>query len=190
MQVRMLLVISLAMAGVSAAGQPRISFEQDRVVAEGIIPGAQVAWFSVAREPAPFQAAMIRREAVVTDTTGAGSVSFDLGQDVPACSIWVAVDLASGELEVAAPPSEPLREVTLPPGAFRSAPSGKLARLVQATHLLEVFVARPGAGAWVGTLTDQEDPDLKRPSHGQVSIALERLQPVGATAPAPDEFLA
>jgi hypothetical protein len=166
--------------------KPRIEFGSNEVLATGITPGGSVAWFSVAREAAPFVAVMARREAIVTDSGGSGTVSFDVGKPVPECSISVAVDLASGDFAVASPPSYPLREVALSPGAFRNAPNGKLARVVQDSHLLEVFVARPGVGAWVAMLTDQEDQTA--PTHGSVAVALERLQPVGPTTAAPDEF--
>jgi hypothetical protein len=168
--------------------KPRIEFGSNEVLATGITPGGSVAWFSVAREAAPFVAVMARREAIVTDSGGSGIVSFDVGKPVPECSIWVAVDLASGEFAVATPPSYPLREVALPPGAFRNAPNGKLARVVQDSHLLDVFVARPGMGAWVATLTDQEDQAA--PTYGSVAVVLEHLQPVGATAAAPEQFSA
>jgi hypothetical protein len=170
--------------------KPQITFKETAVVVSQVTPFGQVAWFSVAREAEPFQAAMIRRDAIVTDTSGAGSVSFDVGKPVPPCSIWVAVDLKTGEFAVAAPPDEPLREVAVPPGALRNASNGKFSRFVQNTHLLEFFVARPGIGAWVATLTDQDNPSEVIPGDGVVAVVLEQLTPVGATVVAPSEFLA
>jgi hypothetical protein len=190
MRVRFRIAVLSLLIALPAMGELQITFEGDVVVASQVTPFADVAWFSVAREAQPFQAVMVRREAIVTDATGTGTVSFDVGKAVPPCSIWVAVDLKTGEFAVAAPPDEPLREVGVPPGALRNGPNGRLNRFVQDTHLLEVFVARPGTGAWVATLTDQDNPSEVTPGDGTVAVGLERLESVGATKAAPTEFLA
>ncbi|MFH1177309.1 MAG: hypothetical protein V1750_07870, partial [Acidobacteriota bacterium] len=63
MRVALLSVLALVVAGISAAGKPSISFEQSRVVADGITPGAQAAWFSIARERPGWTTRVVRRES-------------------------------------------------------------------------------------------------------------------------------
>jgi hypothetical protein len=168
---------------------PQITFEENRVAASGLTPGAQVAWFSVAREPAPFVGVMVRREAILASDV-VGTAVFELDAEVPLCSIWVAVDLASGEFTVAVPPDYPLRELNLPSGTVRNGPKGKLDRIFKESHLIEVFVARPGTGAWVVTVADGSEEDEDGPANGTLSLALDRMAPVNASPPPPDEFAA
>lgn len=97
----MLLVVPL-----SAAALPEISFEPSAVVARGITPKGQAVWFSVAREISRRSIDVVPRHAVTADEDADGAVRLELGQEVPLRSVWFAVDLATGETAVAAPPPE------------------------------------------------------------------------------------
>ena len=183
---------SLTVALVATAtfgGNLKIAFDEKQVLVEGLTPGGQVVLFSVAREPAPFVSVMARREVILSGD-GSGGATFDLDSGVPLCSIWVAVDLADGDFTVATPPGYPLRELNLPAGSLRNGPKGKLDRLFKESHLIEILVARPGGGAWAATVSDGSDEDEDGPANGTLTFGLERLERVGESPAAPDEFAA
>lgn len=93
------------------AATPAVTFEEAAVVASGLEPAARVGWFSVAREPGESVSRIVRREAVVADDDGDGTVRFELDAPVPQSSVWFAVDLAGGALTVASPAGRSKRRV-------------------------------------------------------------------------------
>src|SRR4051812_12861939 len=93
---------------------PAITFDQSSVSVAGVSPKGQAVLFSVAREVAEVDVAtVVRRSQVLPDDDGDGVVKLDLGRDVPFRSVWVAVDLATGQVAAAAPEGYPLRRVEL-----------------------------------------------------------------------------
>src|SRR5215208_391656 len=95
----------------AAPAPPAIRVEAAAVVAEGIPAEGRIAWFSVAREATGEGSRSVRRKVLAADDDGDGVVRFALGQPVPPRSMWAAVDLATGELALAAPDGYPLRQV-------------------------------------------------------------------------------
>ena len=92
---------------------PAITFDKSSVSVKGIGAKGQTVLFSVAREVAEDDVAtVVRRSQVLPDDDGDGVVTLDLGRDVPLRSIWVAVDLATGQAAAAAPEGYPLRRVS------------------------------------------------------------------------------
>ena len=170
------------------AGKPQIAFEARAAVAIGVSPGGEVAWFAVAREPAEFNAVIVRREAVIADEDGDGKVRFEIDKPVPFRSIWVAVDLVSGEFALATPADYPLRELRLNPNAFRSGRAGRLEAFGEGREFLQLFAARPGVGAWVATVFDGSPEDQDGPTNLSVEARLSDMDPIQEGPPPPDAF--
>ncbi len=177
-----------AAARAAAPSPPAISFEERAVVLSGASAGAKVAWFGVAREPVDYGGVIVRREALVADQDGDGTVRFELDRAVPFRSIWAAVDLTSGEFAVATPAGYPLRELKLNPNAFHSRGNGKLDLFGEGREFLALFVARPGAGSWVMTVYDGGAEDEDGPANLAVTMDPAAMTPVGDSPPAPDAF--
>jgi hypothetical protein len=95
------------------APAPAITFEKSTVAVAGITPKGQAVLFGVAREIAADDVAtLVRRSQVLSDDDGDGTVSLDLGEEVPFRSLWVEVDLATGQVTAATPEGYPLRLVS------------------------------------------------------------------------------
>jgi hypothetical protein len=182
-----LLALLVLVAAAPLAAQPAISFEPTAVVASGISPGGQVAWFGVARESEDHAARIVRRETVATDDDRDGAVRLDLGREVPLVSIWVAVDLATGQAALATPEGFPLRRIALPGAGAVSGESGP-DRLELNRGYLELLVVRPGTGIWGATVGDGGEADDDGASDGRVTVALAHLRAGGTSPAAPQSF--
>ena len=161
---------------------PEISFQQRSVTVDGITAQGQVVWYSVAREVAEDDVAtLVRRSGVRTDDDGDGRVSWDMEGDVPARSIWVAVDLATGRLAVAAPEGYPLRRVGWR-GRGLGRNNARADRVEDLRTYADVLLVRPGEGAWRLTAGDGSDQDDDGVADGKLAVALDRMRSVEGSA--------
>jgi hypothetical protein len=190
-----LLSFLLPMIAIAAVAQqppgppaPAISFEKNAVVVAGITSKGQAVLFGVAREIAEDDVAtLVRRSQVLTDDDGDGTVRLDLGKEVPFRSVWVAVDLATGQFTTAAPEGYPLRLVGwqgsgIERGAARSD------RVEDVRTFAEILLVRPGVGAWQITVGDGSSSDDDGAADGQIAAALDRMTAVAGTAAPPSRF--
>lgn len=171
---------------------PYLTFEELAVVAGNVTPKGQVAWFSVAREALEFEAAVVRREAVLTDEDEDGIVRFEMEKGVPLRSIWVVVDLTSGEFALGTPADYPIEKGqgvgdVLDVGSKGA--TGKLDLLVGRREMLEVFVARAETGAWAATAFDGGEMDQDGEATNSVAMEPAGMEPVADSPPAPEELL-
>jgi hypothetical protein len=167
---------------------PAITFDKSSVAVAGISPKGKAVLFSVAREVADDDVAtVVRRSQVLPDDDGDGGVKLDLGHDVPFRSVWVAVDLATGQVAAAAPEGYPLRLVNWRGvGIVRG--NSHADRVEDARAFAEVLLVRPGAGAWQLTVGDGSAGDDDGAADGKIAAALDRMTPVAGTDPPPARF--
>jgi hypothetical protein len=170
------------------AQAPAISFQTSSVTVAGVTGKGQVVLFGVAREVAEDDVAtVVRRSQVLTDDDGDGTVQWDLGRDVPFRSVWVAVDLATGQVAAAAPEGYPLRRVDWRGlGIVRG--NSRADRVEDARTFAEVLLVRPGQGAWRLTVVDGSAADDDGAADGKLAAALDRMIPVAGTAGPPARF--
>ncbi len=157
------------------AAPPAVSFEAHSVAASGVTPRGKVVWFSIAREIDRQSARIVPRIELATDDDGDGEVRFDLAREVPARSIWFAVDLATGEAGVATPDELGLQEVELPARAIPAA----LNRLDLDRRFVYIVLVRPGVGAWTLRVGDGGAADDDGQPDGNLRAALARLEGIG-----------
>ena len=167
---------------------PAITFDKSSVSVAGVSPKGQAVLFSVAREVAEDDVAtVVRRSRVLPDDDGDGVVKLDLGRDVPLRSVWVAVDLATGQVAAAAPEGYPLRLVKWR-GVGIVHGNAHADRVEDARTFAEVLLVRPGAGAWQLTVGDGSAGDDDGAADGKLAAALDRMTPVAGTTPPPTKF--
>jgi hypothetical protein len=186
-----LLIVLLAVLGLiwprSAAAAPALTYEEQAVVVSGVTPQGQVVWFSLAKQIEGYMAHFVTRRDLLADTDGDGVVRFELDRTVPLQSIWVAVDLASGEAVVGTPEGYPLRDASEPPGHGRGEP-GRPDWVTTGRQMLELLVVRPGQGAWTASLLDGGGDDDDHGADGRLTASLARLHAVGASPAPPERF--
>lgn len=109
----MLSAMSLAAAIPAAADQgtpPEIELEASSVIVHGVPRGHSAVLFGFAQDVQHFVITLRRWEQIL-EHGDSNDLTFALDRPVPQTSIWLAVDLTTGLVGVAAPEGMPLREL-------------------------------------------------------------------------------
>lgn len=176
MAVAALLGITVPASPVSAA---QLELTVDAAVVSGLAAGGEAAVLAVWRERVLDAATRVTRiHEVVVDDDGDGVARLELGRPVPEASLWIVVDLATGDTEMAAPGAFRLRELKADTRAFRK----NLDSIAVDRTDLEILAVRPGVGAWSLSLSDGGDLDGDGMTDGRAVAALADLTPLGRTA--------
>lgn len=186
------LVLSLVVLAVPAAADaaaPAVRFDARSVALTGLTPSGSVAWTSVSREPQGYSTLTASRSGVAT-ADALGEATIELEGDVATASVWVVVDLDGGGFAVAAPQGTSFREIAFDGRSVVADPQGKLNRLVHTRPYVELFLARPGVGAWATAAGEGAEGDDDGVQDGSLRITLAGLQPLAASPPPPDELAA
>ena len=184
-----LILVVLAAARAADAATPTVSFDARSVGLAGLTPSGSAAWTSVSREPQGYSTLIASRSGVAT-VNALGEATIELDADVATVSVWVVVDLATGSFTVAAPPGTSFREIGFDARSVVENPQGQLNRLVHTRPYLELFLARPGVGAWVMTAGEGAAGDDDGEHDGSLRTTLATMQPLAASPPPPDELAA
>jgi hypothetical protein len=184
-----LLLLTLTPIAATAA-PPLLTIGTDTVTVDGATPDGTVAWLSVSRRPlGTHQRVEIRRELGQADTTG--HAELELADPVTAKSLWAVVDLATGELALAAPPESLLAERALLPEAFEQDAAGEAVRLHHDRRKVEALVVRPSAerpSAWAGQVEDGGTLDEGVAYDGEITLSPATLPPLAEDQPPAEAF--
>lgn len=162
------------------AGGPQISFEEDRVVARAVTPGAEVVWFAVAWERGEWMEHLRRWQAVAVDEDADGIVEYRVEGGVPARSVWAVADLATGGFSVASPPGFPVfKQAPFPSRSLEYSPAGRVLALGDERRALDLLAVRPKRGAWVMWVRDGGARDSDGAQDGRVRASFEDMRPLG-----------
>lgn len=173
------LVLGLTAASGAARAQvkpePRLSFEETAVVASGLTPGKAVAWLGVERIiDADLAAELVQRSG--SRTAGADGVSrFELGRPAAQRSVWVAVDVESGDFAVSAPEGYQVVR-RFKPARLEVVDGGGADAIVDGRSYLFGLVVRPKEGAWTFQGGDGGPQDDDGETDGRVRFALDQLE--------------
>ncbi len=151
----------------------------------GLAPGGRAAVLAVSRERSFGTTRVQRVHLVAVDDDGDGVAILPLDHPASPTSVWIVVDLATGETSIQAPAAFGVREMAVDPRRLRQAAG----RLIVDREDLEILAVRPGIGAWSLSLHDGGDLDGDRTADGAVTVDLLDLQPLGDEAAAlPDDL--
>lgn len=136
----------------AAPGTPMtVTFGERSLTFTGVMPGEQVAVFGLTREPLgkhPMTPTTVVRAEILTDTDRDGVVRFDLPVEIPLQGMWAAVGLSSGAHAAFPTPGYKAQLIQLVPDLVRSDNTGQLNKLEWTFSEIDLFVVRPGEGAW------------------------------------------
>jgi hypothetical protein len=174
-------------SGLAAAMSAAVTGEA--LIIEGLARGGSVALMSVAREPSYYMAHVVSRRELLVDADGDGVIRYAPPNGVAFSSIWIAVDLSSGEVRVAAP------EGFHPPEMEqRGAGRGKAVEAIAATIDIGrneacILVVRPGSGAWSTSARDGSPGDRDGRANGRLRLDLSTLRGLAGTSGQPPHAL-
>ena len=171
----------------AAPASPAITFESNRVIANGFHAGREVILFGVATAPGPY----FLRELQYTQTLTAdanGSVSYQIDDGVPRRSVWFAVDSQTRDYAVAAPAGSATRPLLARPAALAGV-QGATALLSIDAELADVLIVRPGVGGWTGSCGKNSRKDGNRGKSGAMQLPLDQITSPSKTKGHPDVIL-
>lgn len=176
-------ILAASAAAPSSAAELTAHLEERSLAVSGVAPGADVALLSVWRERIRDVATrIVHLSELASDDDSDGAVRFELEEDPPTASVWVVVDVTSGESAILAPEGYPIRQIESEGRGIGRA----LGRLVVAREDLLVLAVRPGVGAWSLAISDGGREDDDGEPDGRASARLAALQPLGDSPPAPN----
>jgi len=187
---------ALAVPGLSRAaraqappGGPTLVISSQAVTASGMTPGGAVVWLGMARQVVEYEAAFVRRHGIV-QADALGNAPLPVTEALPHQSIWLAIDLATGNYATASPAGFAPLALPLGPEALEVRGSGVADRLADVADYAEVLLVRPGKGAWGKAVArGGADDDEGNPGDAAFRLAFDKLEPVpGTAAPSPGKL--
>jgi len=187
--------LPIPLHGQPPEGEPplTVSWEAQALVIDGGTPMARAAVLGVGRDRVNYTARTLRFDQVVTaDETGAARFELPDQEAVPQRSVWVVVDLATGDFTVAAPEGAELRRIETPARGL-----GAAARFLdQEGRRLDVLLVRPesgpegvgASGVWGLRVGDGGRMDGDGKVDHNLSLRFADLQPLAESPAAPDRL--
>lgn len=170
-------VILLSLAPRSAADEKpaalSLTFSSDTVTVANVDGKNEIIAFGIGIGRHGYAALLRHDVQAAVDEDGDGRVSFAV-RDIPARSVWIAVDARSGEYVVATPTGELPRPLIVPSNSWRA----NLADLEIAASYLEVLLVRPGSGAWILRSADGGIHDADGLPDRKIRVRLDRMQKI------------
>jgi hypothetical protein len=181
-------LVGIAFLGVSLqvfAGNG-ISFE-GQTIRVRVTRNGGAALFGYTLEPRPYRQTTFEHAELLTDSDGDGFVEFILEEARPV-GLWTAIDMSSGQIEIAAPNGRSVKQRTLPPAAILHRSSNAPARVEGSGDYLTCWLVRPGSGAWTATVLDGTSDDADGLANERVTFPLAKMKKIGASPDAPTDF--
>ncbi|HEX4954533.1 MAG TPA: hypothetical protein VF017_14165 [Thermoanaerobaculia bacterium] len=166
---------------VSALAAPTLTFATPNVVLSGLSPGGSAILLALSRDTDEGIAIVKPVDEALADGDSDGVVTLDLGGDPVLRSIWVGIDLATGDGAVATPPEFPLAYLADPLVSLDVKPTGDEVRV--ARLYVQAWWVRPGVGAWGLAQGDGGALDQTVDGDGQVAMQISTMEAVGGTPP-------
>jgi len=182
-------VLLLAGSPQAEAAPLRLTIGSSGVSVTGVTARGSAVLCRITREADPEDdvPTIHRRFDILTDADGDGTVTQDLGAPVPLRSMWVVVDLASGDFDAAAPDGFRLRRVSWRGRGIQNRPEGH-DTVEDMRSFAEVLVVRPGVGAWTLRLGDGGPLDADGAADGRLAAALDAMEPLPDSPAPPAHF--
>ncbi len=180
------LVLGVASPGL-AADSLSLAIDDDDVVVSELEPGAQVVYFSISRSSEGFIPQTHRHAEILHDEDLDGAVQVTLEGEPPVKFLAAAVELESGRFGVLTAAGSPARALPFP---GRSVLSDRLDQLADDGRYVELLLVRPGSGGWWLSAGDGSPVDHSASSDGVILTAVEAMEPIGSSPPAPAAYAA
>jgi hypothetical protein len=179
---RLFALLAVSAMALPAAAQLTVSYQQKSLAIAGASPRGDVAVYGAMHGNSDGRET-VRSQSSITAADASGNLTVDVS--TPAFhSIWLVVDLRSGSYLISTPPGYVSRRQQPPTDGID--PAGR--SLSHGRPIIDVFVARRGAGAWrAHSAAGSENNSDPRRGHSGVNV--QSLRPVGSSPPAPPHLV-
>jgi hypothetical protein len=186
-----MIILAFWIVPVSATQPPQtltMTFSGSTIVIGGTVGSQPIYLYGVAREPRGFINRIQSYEARLTDDAGAGQVTYPFDPARSSRSIWVAIDLVSGESVAGHPPGYPAAPMADPQERLKMNSSSQVAQLTAIGTLPDFLIVRPGVGIWHQSATSGSSLD-DGTEDGKVTLSVSHFEPQDATTGPPPQTL-
>ena len=153
---------------------------------QGVTPGGEVAYLGASLEEVHESWGSLRTySGILTDEDSNGEVEFAPEAGISQASVWIAVDLGSGEV-LGVSPDEFVRPL---PEEIDLEVSGDLRSVATQRHSLELLLLRPGLGVWFGKGVGGGAADDGHDLDGKLRLGLSDLRSLRWGGPPPPATL-
>jgi hypothetical protein len=165
-----------------AAERPIVTITPTAVIATGVTPGTDVAFFGVGLEPKGYHVETHRWSGVVTDTARSGSATFTLGTTVTWNVIWIVADLRNGHYTIASTPGFPTMAAERPHFRLKRDTAGTATQAGYSRPFIDGLYLEAG-GAWILRGSDGIDSDGHGKAEGETTVDLLQATPLTGSTP-------
>ena len=183
-----LLTTALLLTALPVFAGMKLRFEEKEIVVSGVTPGAKTIWLAVIHEPHGYHPRITDRSSVAADDDRDGVVRLAMDQGVRNESVWVVVDMMSGDHVVETPSPATVKRVPLSSGLLHNKGNGKEASIENASQLMVFWCVRPGVGVWKSIVDDGASTDADGAVDGKLTSVLSSMISVDTSQPPPDDF--
>ncbi len=175
---RFLVVLVLWLLPGVAMAQLTMSFGSSSVTVSGMTKGGSATLVSLSRDAQNGVARVTQLSAVLSDADGDGSETYQLSGPQVKRSLWVAIDISTGDAIVVSPGLAGSAAKFDPSQAIQQGSGGLFNLLVDRRTVLELTVVRPKAGAWHIQAWDGGKNDADLEADGTIQIDAQAMTPM------------
>lgn len=160
------------------ASPPVVTLSGSAVTVTRLVPGSSLALLAVAKESAYYMARVVSRQELLRDEDRDGQVQYVPPSGVAFRSIWIVVDITTGDLSMAWPDGFSPIEMRQG-GKGRGKPVEVIANTLDIGRTsATLLVVRPGIGAWASRLREGTEADADKKSDRRIRVDLSKLRPL------------
>lgn len=163
--------------------QITVSTQDVRVT--NVTPGGTVVFYSasIANDNGVLRQRKVA--AMVTDTSGAGLVTYSDGKPIPFRSAWVAVEMETGRFVAGGPSGYDLSLLSFPTTHLHGDADGTIGVFDLNQVSGQMLVVRPKSGAWEVSAAEGGAADADHVRNGKLSLSVEDTTPIANSGPPP-----
>ena len=187
-----LLLVFIAVAAIQPQGRaandqhPSVRFGDRTVTVTELTPGSRAILFAVGLEPKGYFSQIFRWSSAAEDADHDGSVTVDLGREVPPMTIWCIADSKTARYSIVTPggvdiPLVPLRS------SFLRRSGGEVTDFAFDHAVIDLLYFEPGGGAWTCTDADGSATERDGPN-GLSTVSVDQFRPLPGASDRPRQL--
>lgn len=184
---RIFLVVVSALVWSSPAAAVVITFAAQDVRVENATPAGKVLLVGIERTGFDYKT-RLRQHRALLPADAAGTLVVQTGVSLHPESVWLAVDVASGDYIARTVSGAPPRQLQLSPELLKKENNGQLKKLLTRLPRAYFLLVRPGGGAWHLMAGDGVAGDTDGSLDGATVASIDGFTSMGGSDPAPHQF--
>lgn len=157
-----------------AADVPQLSFNDRTIAVRGATASGPIVLFGVGQRSTHYFTTIFDRAVLLDGSNAESPFAIELDWAVPHTSVWVAVDLRTGQSTVAAPEGFSVPEARMPLHDV----STNATWLELELPIVNILLVRPDVGVWTLHVGDGGASDVDGVQNGVIRIALSSMRNV------------